>query len=136
MPDTTNLSEAKRALLEKYLQGAASQSITPALHNGREVVGQRERVVPVQTEGIRLPFFFLHGQYEGNAFFCYPLARDLGADQPFYGLDPYNFDGLSIMPTFQEIDANHLKSLRTAQQEGPYLLNGWCNGGLLAYEMA
>src|SRR5690349_18971938 len=108
MPDTTNLSEAKRALLEKYLQGAVSQKITPALHTGKEVVGQRERVVPVQTQGTRLPFFFLHGQYEGNAFFCYPLAGELGPDQPFYVLEPYNFDGLSGMPTFEEIAATHL----------------------------
>ena len=136
MSDTTNLSEAKRALLEKYLQGKVLQSLTPALHTGKEVVGERERVVPVQTKGTRLPFFFLHGQYEGNAFFCYPLARDLGADQPFYVLEPYNFDGLSSMLTFEEIAAAHLKSLRAAQPEGPYLLGGWCNGGLLAYEMA
>src|ERR1700730_14061310 len=103
MPDTTNLSEAKRALLEKYLRGTVPQSIAPVLHTGRGVVGQHERVVPVQTDGTRLPFFFLHGQYEGNAFFCYPLARDLGADQPFYVLEPYNFEDLSSMPTFEEI---------------------------------
>ena len=136
MPDTTNLSEAKRALLEKYLGAAASRSTPPALHTGKEVVGQRERVIPVQTAGTRLPFFFLHGQYEGNAFFCHPLARDLGADQPFYVLEPYNFDGLSSMPAFEEMAASHLQSLRAVQPEGPYLLGGWCNGGLLAYEMA
>ncbi len=32
--------------------------------------------------------------------------------------------------------AAHIKSLRTFQSEGPYLLAGWCNGGTVAYEMA
>ncbi len=30
----------------------------------------------------------------------------------------------------------HIKSMRAVQPEGPYLLGGWCNGGLVAYEMA
>jgi hypothetical protein len=72
----------------------------------------------------------------GGAFFCFPLGQFLGSDQPFYMLDPYKFDGLAIPPTFEAIAAAHLKSLRAIQPEGPYLLGGWCNGGLLAYEMA
>jgi hypothetical protein len=32
--------------------------------------------------------------------------------------------------------AAHIGALRTAQQEGPYLLGGFCNGALMAYEMA
>ncbi len=32
--------------------------------------------------------------------------------------------------------AAHINSLRDFQHEGPYLLAGWCNGGLVAYEMA
>ena len=32
--------------------------------------------------------------------------------------------------------AAHLEALRTIQPQGPYLLGGWCNGGLIAYEIA
>ncbi len=32
--------------------------------------------------------------------------------------------------------AAHIEAMRAVQPEGPYLLGGWCNGGLLAYEMA
>ena len=32
--------------------------------------------------------------------------------------------------------AAHITTLRQIQPEGPYLLGGWCNGGLIAYEMA
>src|SRR5262249_17520106 len=59
-----------------------------------------------------------------------------GADQPFYALEPYHLDGLALLPSIEEVAAAHLRSLRTIQPEGPYLLAGWCNGGLVAYEMA
>jgi len=32
--------------------------------------------------------------------------------------------------------AHYIQALRTVQPEGPYLLGGFCNGGLVAYEMA
>jgi thioesterase domain-containing protein len=32
--------------------------------------------------------------------------------------------------------AAHVKSIRAVVPEGPYILGGWCNGALLAYEMA
>jgi len=140
MPDTSELSEAKRALLEKYLRGGLPQAAKTMdaipQRAEAEVTDARERVVEIQAGGSKRPFFFLHGQFEGNAFFCYSLARDLGRDQPFYVLEPYRFDGLPVPPTFEAIAAAHLKSLRAVQPEGPYLLGGWCNGGLLAYEMA
>src|SRR5215831_125458 len=139
MPDTPELSEAKRALLEKYLRGDLSQKAAAQVISRPaevEVTEQRERVVPVQTGGSRQPFFYLHGDWTGRAFYCYPLARALGADQPFYILEPYNFDDLPAPPAFEAIAAAHLKSMRAIQPEGPYLLGGWCNGGLLAYEMA
>jgi thioesterase domain-containing protein len=68
--------------------------------------------------------------------FCYPIARTLGSDRPFYALDPYRFDGLPVPPSFEAIAAAHVKSLRAVEPVGPYALGGWCNGGLLAYEMA
>jgi hypothetical protein len=140
MSDAPQLSEAKRALLEKYLRGDLSQKAAAAhvisQHAEAEVADQRERVVPVQTGGCKRPFFFLHGHWQGAPFFCFSLARELGSDQPFYALEPYQFDGLPVPPTVETMAAAHLKSMRAVQPEGPYLLGGWCNGGLVAYEMA
>ena len=140
MPDTPELSEAKRVLLEKYLRGGLPQAAkaASAMPQGAkaEMTDRRERVVLVQTGGSKRPFFYLHGDWTGRAFYCYPLAQALGADQPFYILEPYNFDDLSVPPTFEAMAAAHLNSMRAVQPEGPYLLGGWCNGGLVAYEMA
>jgi len=140
MSDTTELSEAKRALLEKYLRGDIPQAARTANVSSQckkaEVDGLRGRAVAVQTDGSRQPFFYLHGDWRGKAFYCFPLAQGLGSDQPFYVLEPYLFDGLKVPPSIEAIASTHLKSLRTIQPEGPYFLGGWCNGGLIAYEMA
>lgn len=136
----SGLSEAKRALLEKYLRGDIPQPAMAAgvgtQHAEAEVDGPRERVVAIQADGSKRPFFFLHGDWTGNAFFCFPLAHNLGSDQPFYMLEPFKFDDLQVLPTLEAMAAADLKLLRTVQSEGPYLLGGFCNGGLVAYEMA
>ena len=103
---------------------------------GEEDASSRAPVVAVQAGGSKRSFFYLHGDWESGAFYCFSLARDLGSDQPFYVLEPYRFDDLRVPPTFEAMAAAHIKSLRTIQPEGPYLLGGWCNAGLVAYEMA
>lgn len=72
----------------------------------------------------------------GGAFYCFTLAQGLGKEQPFYVLEPYRFADLSVPPAFERIAGAHLQALRTVQPEGPYMLGGFCNGGLMAYEMA
>ncbi len=141
MQNTPDISEARRALLEKYLRGDISISQTAratsvAERTETEMSAPRERAVGIQTGGSRRPFFFLHGQWTGDAFYCYSLAREMGPDQPFYLLDPYKLEDLPVPPPLETIAAAHIKSMRTVQPEGPYLLGGWCNGALVAYEMA
>jgi thioesterase domain-containing protein len=145
MSDISSLSDAKRALLEKQLGRKDPQmaiKTKPDTEQDTEqaditATGKRERAVMVQAgDPTKRPIFYLHGDWTGRAFYCHPLARDVGEDQPFYILEPYNFDNLPEPPSFQEMAAAHLKSMRAIQPHGPYLLAGWCNGGLIAYEMA
>src|SRR5713101_6102140 len=123
MSDTKELSEAKRALLEKYLRGDLPQAAGAAgvgIQEAKaEVASPRERVVEIQVGGSKRPFFFLHGHWKGSAFFCFPLARELGSDQPFYTLESYQFDGLPVPPTIETMAAAHIKSMRSVQPEGP-----------------
>lgn len=140
MPDTRELSATKRALLEKYLRGEIQQPVRtatpPPSSNTFETAQRYEGVTAIQTRGTKRPFFFLHGDWTGNAFFCFSLAQGLGDDQPFYALDPYRLDHLHVLPSLEEMATEHLKVIRSIQPEGPYLLGGFCNGGLTAYEMA
>ena len=115
--------------------GATIEHLATALM-GEVKTDSRAPLVTVQVGRSRQPFFYLHGEWRGGALYCSELARHLGPDQPFYLLEPYKFDGLAVPPPLEAIAAAHLKSLRAVQPEGPYLLGGYCNGGLVAYEMA
>jgi len=93
-------------------------------------------LVRVQAGGVNKPFFFLHGDVEGGGFYCASLARLLDAEQPFYALPPHGVEGGPIPATIEAMATDYLKLIRTVQPEGPYLLGGFCNGGLVAFEMA
>jgi amino acid adenylation domain-containing protein len=96
----------------------------------------RAPVVAVRASGSKKPFFFLHEAWESGAFYCFQLARHLTKDQPFYALAPYQFEEGEVIPTLEEIATKQLRSICTMQSEGPYLLGGFCNGAILAYEIA
>lgn len=99
----------------------------------------RAAVITLQTGTpgtTRKPFFFLHGDWYEQSFYCFALARGLGADQPFYVLEPYSFAGQYVPPTYEEMAAAHIEAMRTVQPQGPYLLGGFCSGGMIAFEMA
>lgn len=140
MLNRSGLSEDRRILLEKYLRGDLPRAVRTASIDAQcaeaEVTDPRTRVVEIQVGGSKRPFFFLHGNWKGTPFFCFSLARELGPDQPFYTLEPYQFNGLRVPPTVETMATAHIQSMRAIQPEGPYLLGGWCNGGLVTYEMA
>ena len=103
---------------------------------GEENVASRTPLVAVQAGGTKRPFFFLHGDWAGGGFYCLNLARDIDSDQPFYVLEPYKFEGMRIPPSLEAMAAAHIEALCTLQPRGPYILGGFCNGGLMAYEIA
>ncbi|MFQ5610898.1 MAG: amino acid adenylation domain-containing protein [Anaerolineae bacterium] len=94
--------------------------------------GRWSSLVAVQPGGSRPPLFCVPGNL-GNVFVDLgDLARYLGPDQPFYGLQ----DGLQNPAQIGALAARYLQEIRTVQPEGPYLLGGVCWGGVVAYEMA
>jgi aspartate racemase len=65
------------------------------------------------------------------------LARRLGMDQPFYGLQARGLDGPEPRHTnIEEMATAYIAEIRTLQPEGPYMLGGYCFGGKIAFEMA
>ncbi|WP_233583204.1 non-ribosomal peptide synthetase [Corallococcus sp. CA053C] len=93
-------------------------------------------LVPIQREGTQRPFFCVH-PVGGNVLAYAELAKQLGPDQPFYGLQSQGLDGtLPPLDTVEAMAALYVTALRTVQPTGPYRLGGWSMGGVVAFEMA
>jgi len=90
----------------------------------------------VDPRATRPPFFFLHGDYGGGGLYCLQLAVYLGRDQPLYAIAPHGLDGETLPPSIEAMAAERLGTLRALQPTGPYLLGGYCNGAIVAFEMA
>src|SRR2546426_2893564 len=93
-------------------------------------------LVAIQPGGFKPPFFCVHGG-AGSALFLHRLAREMGPDQPFYGIEPEGLDGKRFQrTTVEQMAAHYLAEIRKIQPEGPYYIGGYCFGGLTAFEMA
>jgi len=90
-------------------------------------------LVPIQPLGSQVPLFWLDG---GSTML--PLARELGEDQPFFGL---SVDGLlealgRCPPRLEDIAALVVEELVRLRPQGPFRLGGWCSSGIVAYAVA
>lgn len=93
-------------------------------------------LVPIQPSGSRPPFFCMHAK-GGNVLEYNDLARHLGSDQPFYGLQSQGLNS-QIEPhtRISDMAAHYIGQIKEVQASGPYFLGGRSMGGTIAYEMA
>lgn len=100
-----------------------------------------ESVIPLQPGGDKPPLFCIYG-----IFLYQNLARNLGSEQPVYGV--FIEDEVELLKagrlekqqtaltSVADVAALYLKEIRTFQPVGPYFLAGESFGGLVAFEMA
>ena len=95
-----------------------------------------QSLVAIQPSGAATPIFMVPG-VGGNVLIFAQLARLLGHDQPFYGLQARGLDGKETpFISVPEIATHFVKEIRQLCPQGPYAIAGACTGGLIAYEMA
>jgi thioesterase domain-containing protein/acyl carrier protein len=93
-------------------------------------------LVAIQPSGTRPPFFCMH-PHGGNVLTYRDLARRLGSDQPFYGLQSPGLDGSRPPLTrIEDMASLYIKEIRRVQPTGPYFIGGYCMGGTIAYAVA
>lgn len=126
--------------LSVLFQGATLEHIAMILrqHQKQE---KRSPLVAIQPGGNKRPFFCVHPV--GGEVLCYTeLARQLGPEQPFYGLQMLQVEGTDqqAQPEYgtsiEEMAHAYLVEVQRIQPDGPYLLGGWSLGGVIAFEMA
>lgn len=91
------------------------------------------RVIPLKPQGTRPPFICL-----GASPLFLPLARLLGPEQPFCGVDLTQLKRIDLPDPckLEDIARYVVHAIREYQPEGPYSIGGWCLYGVLAYETA
>jgi O-antigen/teichoic acid export membrane protein/thioesterase domain-containing protein len=94
------------------------------------------RLTAIQTGDSPVPLFFLHGDHESGGFYCARLAQHLGRHQTFYAVHPHGLDGAELPATVEAMAADNVEALLQAQPNGRFVLGGFCNGGVIAFEMA
>ena len=95
-----------------------------------------EELVTKARDGTGRPFFFCHGDYSTRGFYAIRLASLLDTERPVYLIHPLrNVDENSDID-FEQLANRHLPHLLAMQPAGKFQIGGFCNGGLLAWEIA
>lgn len=106
------------------------------LRSAESLAQQQRAIVPLQPHGTAAPIFAVAG-HNGDVFCFRSLAHHLGADQPFFGLQPPGLDGHSEpLARVEDLAAYFAGQIRSARPEGPYIIIGYCAGGTIALELA
>lgn len=121
--------------LATLFQGATIDHLARILRRHAAVLPQSP-LVGIQTRGSQPPFFCVHPA-DGSVLRYVELARYLGPDRPFYGLQTMYVNGNQPADTrLEAMAARYLHALQSIQPTGPYYLGGWSMGGVVAFEMA
>lgn len=95
-----------------------------------------EYLVPLRPSGSLTPFF-LACDARNTTFIYRNLAEGHEPERPVFALRLKPGAGYAETDiTIEDIASRYLKDIRTVQPVGPYLLGGFCMGGIIAYEMA
>ncbi len=90
----------------------------------------------LQPHGAGYPFFCVPGG-GSDVIALEPLARYMGTQQPFYGLQYAGLDGrYSPKTNVEDMARSYLREIRQLQPAGPYFIGGSSGGGVVAFEMA
>jgi amino acid adenylation domain-containing protein len=115
-------------------QSPTVESLARAIHQEGE--SEWSCLVPLQTRGKNPPLYLVHTT-PGDVLGYGNLIYHLGLDQPCYGFQSL---GLKEPGTghagIEQMAEYYVNLLREFQPTGPYLLGGWCYGGMIAVEMA
>ncbi len=117
---------------------APTVSALADLLRGDATAGSRRwsSLVPIQPKGAATPIFGVHGG-AGTILLFHELSRQLGDDQPFYGLQIAGlYGGDAPDQTVEEMAERYIAEMKSVQPTGPYTILGYCFGALVAQEMA
>jgi acyl-CoA synthetase (AMP-forming)/AMP-acid ligase II/thioesterase domain-containing protein/acyl carrier protein len=93
-----------------------------------------EELVACAKQGDGTPFFFCHGDFQTRGLWALRLVDILSCDQPVFLAWPHRDPDPKL--SIEEMAKSYLPHLLAAQPTGAFCLGGYCNGALLAWELA
>ena len=124
-------------LLEAPLSSTEGDTIASA-NKTNEAPSAAVKGAPIcvysQNDGPKI--VFVHTANTGSDAY-YQLADRIADTMSFAVIEPYNlYHPDDVRRSIKNIAANYVRILKDYQPEGPYILGGWCYGGIVAHEMA
>ena len=106
------------------------------LASAQTLAGQARALVPLQAHGRGAPVFGVPG-HNGDVFCYRALARELGEEHPFFGLQPPGVDGQrEPLTRVEDIAAYFAEQIQAFSLQQPCFIAGYCAGGTIAFELA
>lgn len=124
----------KRLPVAKLFYAPTVRQLSESFRQGEQKIDWAT-VVPIQSGGTKPPCFCVHG-LGGGVIGYRDLARLLGPDQPFYGLQAKGLEGEEPLSKVEDMASDFIQGMRSVQPAGPYYIGGYWYGGVVAYEMA
>jgi amino acid adenylation domain-containing protein len=111
------------------------ESLAAVLEGGAKA-SRWTSLVAIQPAGTQQPIFCVHGG-AGTILHLADLARCLGDDQPFYGLQSRGlYGGAPPLQSVPDMATHYLAEMREVHPGGPWRLAGYCFGTIVAFEIA
>ena len=123
--------------LSALMRAQRITDLAALIRDGRSVERVWQALVPMRPlEGRSAPpLFCIHGP-SGQVLIYRDLAEAIGDEQPVYALQDPGIDrSIKHAETIEEMAATYIEEIRSVWPDGPYLLLGFCMGGVTAYEI-
>jgi amino acid adenylation domain-containing protein len=118
--------------LASLIKGPTIAQLAQAIDAGDQATGW-DSLVAIQEQGSAPPLFFIPGG-GGNVLYYYPLAQQLGEEQPFYAIQAVGLDGVKAPLESAEAMADEaIRAIKSVYPNGPYRIGGHCVGSMIAY---
>lgn len=115
---------------------ARKAEIVAFLRDAERLASQQRALVPLGGSGERTPIFAVAG-HNGDVFAYRALAQHLGADQPFFGLQPPGLEeGTEALTRVEDLAQYFATQIRAFRADGPISIGGFCAGGTVAFELS
>jgi acyl-CoA synthetase (AMP-forming)/AMP-acid ligase II/thioesterase domain-containing protein/acyl carrier protein len=118
--DETPLDPAIRASLARVMAGWQGRRLPGSLLVGRH------------TLGIKRPFFWVPQSHHGFE----AIADRLDPERPVYGMTSLSLTRLKSDANTRHLARYYAGEIVRIQPEGPYLVGGFCQGGVVAFHIA